>query len=238
MLSDARLRQIYDQTGSVENDEVNAAKDGDGRDWEAYWRELFPPVTQAAVAQFEAQYKGSAEEADDLARAYEAGQGDMAHILVNVYFGTVDQEQRYRDVLQPLIDAGTLKAYRAFTHETKAKRDARVRKAKREAAEAEAMASEVRASLFVLLGPGCLICHGRRRRSTSRPTTTSRPSSRRGARQGWTACWPASRPSTVRHCCLVFSGLVCSSSRSFWAGDKGKGKGSSSKKKGSSASKK
>ena len=58
VLSDERLRRIYDQTGTVEAHELRDAADGDGRDWAAYWRDLFPPITEASVREFEAKYKG------------------------------------------------------------------------------------------------------------------------------------------------------------------------------------
>ena len=59
MLSDPRLRQIYDQTGSIEpEDEAARAFADDDRDWAAYWRELFPPVTAKEIAAFEKKYKG------------------------------------------------------------------------------------------------------------------------------------------------------------------------------------
>ena len=59
VLSDPRLRRIYDQTGSVDTDELRASADDDGRDWTAYWRELFPPVTEKALRDFEVSYKGA-----------------------------------------------------------------------------------------------------------------------------------------------------------------------------------
>ena len=58
VLSDPRLRAIYDQTGTVEADELRTTAEDDGRDWAAYWRELFPPLTHDAVRAFETQYKG------------------------------------------------------------------------------------------------------------------------------------------------------------------------------------
>jgi DnaJ homolog subfamily C member 9 len=61
VLSDTRLRAIYDETGGVKADELHAnAADDDGRDWAAYWRDLFPPLTAESVRAFEVQYKGTA----------------------------------------------------------------------------------------------------------------------------------------------------------------------------------
>ena len=54
--SDARLREIYDRTGSVEDSDM--AGDGD-RDWAAYWRELFPRLTKKDFEDFAAKYRGS-----------------------------------------------------------------------------------------------------------------------------------------------------------------------------------
>jgi len=174
VLSDPRLRQIYDQTGSIEpEDEAARSFSDDDRDWAAYWRELFPPVTAKEIAAFEKKYKGSllcptsscceclweslidlaaqssrllgavgsAEELEDLKTAYKAAKGSMDVILDNVYFGHVDEELRYRQLLEPLVASGELPAYAAFTKESAQKKAARRKRAERERAEAEAHAA-------------------------------------------------------------------------------------------------
>lgn len=70
---------------------------------------------------------GSAEEEEDLRAAYLACEGDMGGVLDRVPCASVDSEDRLRALLQRFIDSDQLPAFRAFTHETKAKKAARKR---------------------------------------------------------------------------------------------------------------
>jgi len=76
-----------------------------------------------------------------LKAAYKAAKGHMDVILENVYFGHVDEEPRYRRLLEPLVASGELPAYAAFTKESAQKKAARRKRAERERAEAEAHAA-------------------------------------------------------------------------------------------------
>ena len=90
-----------------------------------------------------ARSPGSEEETEDLKAAYLAAEGDMGAILDAVYFGSVDEEARYRALLERLIEAKTLPAFRAFSHESARKKAARQKKAARERAEAEEHAARL-----------------------------------------------------------------------------------------------
>jgi len=139
ILSDQEKRKIYDETGSV--DEENFVK-GD-MDWDDYWRLLFKKVTKEDIVEFEAKYKGSEEEAEDVKNLYEEHQGDMDKIMSSVLCATVDDEPRIREIIQKLIDDKEVTAYKAFTSESKKKQEARKRKANKEAQEAEKMAKDL-----------------------------------------------------------------------------------------------
>ena len=71
---------------------------------------------------------GSDEELDDLKAAYTSCRGDMDKIIESVLCATVDDEPRFRQILESLIADGSVEAYSAFTNETKTKANARKRK--------------------------------------------------------------------------------------------------------------
>jgi len=131
--------KIYYSSGSVDDDEF--AK-GD-MNWEDYWRLLFKKVTKEDILEFESKYKGSEEETDDIKQLYERHRGDMDEIMSGVLCATAEDEPRIREIIQKLIDDGTVKSFKAFAAEPKKKREARARKAGKEAAEAEQMAEEL-----------------------------------------------------------------------------------------------
>ena len=69
--------------------------------------------------------------------------GDMTGIIEAVYFGTVDEEARYRALLAPLVASGELPAFKVFTSESASAKAARQRRAARESAEATAHAKSL-----------------------------------------------------------------------------------------------
>ena len=93
---------------------------------------------------FETKYKGSEEEMNDIQKIYERFEGDMDKIMSSVMCATMEDEPRICRIIQEMIDAGTVESYRAFTSETKKKREARNRRARREAQMSEKMAQEMK----------------------------------------------------------------------------------------------
>jgi len=71
---------------------------------------------------------GSDEELNDLKSAYVTSRGDMDKIIDSILCATVDDEPRFRQILDGLIADGSVKAYAAFTNEKKSKSEARKRK--------------------------------------------------------------------------------------------------------------
>jgi len=141
VLSDPDKRELYDQTGEVD-EEGDPLKDTN-KDWEAYWRDLFPKVTLKDIQNFEKEYQGSEEERGDLKKAYLDAEGDMATILETVMCAKQDDEERFRGILKEMIDNKEVKKFKAFTNESKKSKQARKRAADSEAAEAEAAAAEL-----------------------------------------------------------------------------------------------
>lgn len=72
MLNDEDARAVYDEEGVVDEEDDILTQD---RDWDEYWRLLFKRVTLEDIRQFEAKYKGSEEEDEDLRTAYIESEG-------------------------------------------------------------------------------------------------------------------------------------------------------------------
>lgn len=71
---------------------------------------------------------GSEEELSDLETAYNDSEGNMDHILRSVLVCTVEDEPRFRQIIDAWIEEGRVQAYEAYTHETDKKKAKRKRK--------------------------------------------------------------------------------------------------------------
>lgn len=63
--------------------------------------------------------------------------------MSSVLCATIDDEPRIREIIQEMIDTEKVTSYKAFTSESKKKKEARKKKADREAKMAEKMAEEL-----------------------------------------------------------------------------------------------
>lgn len=138
ILSNKELRAVYDETGEVGEEIVEQE-----RDWLYYWRVMFPQITTEDISKFEKEYKGSDEELKDLKEAYVQYEGDMDKLLETVLCASVEDEERFRELLQDGIDNGELPQFDTFIKHDRKKKKARKVKAKKEAAEAEELAKEL-----------------------------------------------------------------------------------------------
>lgn len=123
VLCNKELRGVYDETGEVGEEVVQQE-----RDWLYYWRVMFPKITTEDIKKFEQEYKGSDEELKDLKVAYLEFEGDMERLLENVLCATVDDEDRFRNLLEALINKGELPEFHSFSKEDKKKKKARRQK--------------------------------------------------------------------------------------------------------------
>uniref|UniRef100_A0A0B7A390 J domain-containing protein n=1 Tax=Arion vulgaris TaxID=1028688 RepID=A0A0B7A390_9EUPU len=140
ILSDDGRRAEYDETGSV-GEEISADED---KDWEKYWRLLFPKVTLKDIEEFSLKYKGSDEELEDLKKLYLSSEGDIDIIMSNMMCSCHDDEHRFVQLLADLIKEGSLLDFPAFSKESNKKKTARMRKAQAEAKEAEEEAKKLK----------------------------------------------------------------------------------------------
>lgn len=138
VLSDQERKTLYDQTGVIDEEEVLNQE----KDWYAFWRLLFK-LSEQDIKDFAKTYRESNEELADLKAAYLEFEGDMDQIMDNVLCCTLDDEERFIQTLQELINEGELPEFDSFTKESKKKKAARKRKAKKEEKEAEEMRKEL-----------------------------------------------------------------------------------------------
>ncbi|KAI1496691.1 DnaJ domain-containing protein [Biscogniauxia marginata] len=141
VLSDPTRRKRYDETGSTSESIV----DSDGFSWSEYYREQFrDAISSDAIQKFAEKYKGSEEEQDDLLAAYEEHEGNMNAIYETVMLSNVlEDDERFRKIIDDAIAREDVPAFRAYTHESKRSKEARLKAARSEGAEAEEYAKEL-----------------------------------------------------------------------------------------------
>ncbi|RUS18761.1 hypothetical protein BC937DRAFT_88385 [Endogone sp. FLAS-F59071] len=141
VLGDENRRKRYDVTGSVEETDF---LDTAGKDWSAYFKELWTGVVNAeTIEEYSAKYRGSDEERRDLLSAYTHHNGSMDGIFSEVPCSTVDDEERFRVILTEAIKKKEVRSFRAFTVVDPAAQERRRREATREAREAEELKREL-----------------------------------------------------------------------------------------------
>ena len=134
ILKDTEKRKLYDETGCT---------DEDGPSMRADWREFYARVTRDEIERLHEEYKGSEEEVRDLKAAYHKHQGSMGKIMDEIMFCSFEDEDRFRACLEEQVRKGDLSSYPAFMSESTGHRAKRIRKAKKEAAEAAELATEL-----------------------------------------------------------------------------------------------
>eukprot|EP00038_Savillea_parva_P012702 m.206405 g.206405 ORF g.206405 m.206405 type:complete len:287 (-) comp23363_c0_seq1:133-993(-) len=145
-LANAEHRAVYDETGAVADDDDPFSDRPPNQTWADYFSERFQDVTTDLLDADKKNYQGSAEERGDVKAAYEKHKGDLTAIVENIMHSTVlDDEERFRTMIQEMIDAGELTSLPKFTQEPAKVSKERRRKAKKEAAEAEKALREIQA---------------------------------------------------------------------------------------------
>jgi len=131
-LQDEERRKVYDETGEVDDESVDS-----NRDWDTYWRNLFPRVTKKQIDNFMQAYIGSEDEKEDLKRVYEKCEGDMNKICeYHVGYSNFDDEERLSSLLNEMIAAEEIENYPAFSKESAASKRKRRQRFEKEALEA------------------------------------------------------------------------------------------------------
>lgn len=142
ILSDERRRRRYDNTGRTEE---SLDLEDDDFDWSSYYREQFKDVvTSATIDKFKSEYQGGEEEREAVLAAYTDGEGEMDAVYEEVMLSNpLEDEKRFRAIIDEAIKAGKVEPFDAYTKESKADRKKRLKRAKDEAKEAEEYAKEL-----------------------------------------------------------------------------------------------
>eukprot|EP01006_Ploeotia_vitrea_P036670 TRINITY_DN66043_c14_g9_i1.p1 TRINITY_DN66043_c14_g9~~TRINITY_DN66043_c14_g9_i1.p1 ORF type:complete len:297 (+),score=134.64 TRINITY_DN66043_c14_g9_i1:40-930(+) len=138
VLTDKARRSVYDRTGCV--DDSSPAFD----DAYTYWRTQFKEVTVEDIEAFEAKYKRSSEELEDLLAAYLLHDGDMDKVMQWVPLATHADAARFVKQIKELIAAGKLNKLSKFAKSSKGLAARVKREEQSEAKEAEEAATEMR----------------------------------------------------------------------------------------------
>jgi DnaJ homolog subfamily C member 9 len=146
VLSDTRRRARYDTTGRI-SDSLTLA-DGEEDDefaWADFYRAQFAEViTEEAIAKFKAEFQGSEEEKMAVIEAYVLAEGDLDAVFEEVMLSDpVDDEERFRAIIDHEIAEKRVEAYDRYVKETKASRRKRKQKAEKEAEAALQAAREI-----------------------------------------------------------------------------------------------
>ncbi|KAG0644391.1 hypothetical protein HOY80DRAFT_1133089 [Tuber brumale] len=139
VLSDETRRKRFDETGST-----SETAEG-GFDWKAFYKaQMADLITTESLRKFKEEYQGSEEERQAVIAAYQACEGSMDKIFESVMCSDVlEDEERFRQIINEALGAGQVKSFRSFTHENKASKKRRRDKAEAERREAEAYAKEL-----------------------------------------------------------------------------------------------
>jgi DnaJ family protein C protein 9 len=130
ILSDKSLRETYDETGLIPDDDSFESS----ADWDQYWRLLFPKITVKDIDTFLHKYIGSEDEKKDLKNIYIRFNGDMDLISqTHIAF----DEDRTRQLLLQMIRDKEVPQFDAFLNESTLKRQKRAKKLAKEAKLAE-----------------------------------------------------------------------------------------------------
>lgn len=140
VLSDEEQKAVYDEQGIVDEEGDTLSQD---RNWEEYWRVLFPKITLQDILEFESKYKGTDEERHDVLQLYTQHEGDMDAIMESVLCCSQEDEPRICSIIQDAIKKGEVTAFPTFTKEGEKKKRARRKRADKERQEAEKMQKEM-----------------------------------------------------------------------------------------------
>ncbi|XP_030453261.2 chaperone protein dnaJ 6 [Syzygium oleosum] len=112
ILGDEEKRALYDQTGCV--DDADLAGDV-AQNLHEYFRAVYKVVTEADIEEFEANYRGSDSEKNDLIDLYEKFKGNMNRLFCSMLCSDPKLDShRFKDIIDDAIAAGTLKTTKAY----------------------------------------------------------------------------------------------------------------------------
>ena len=128
---------MYDESGVIEGEDNFTGGSED-------WKRFDPKITEDDIKQFFKNYKSSEEEKKDLFSIYEKCKGDMNVIMEQMISDdVVEDEPRFREILQNAIENGVIGKYDKFVNESKRKASKRKAHYEKEAKEAEELKKQM-----------------------------------------------------------------------------------------------
>ncbi|TDG49527.1 hypothetical protein AWZ03_004018 [Drosophila navojoa] len=131
VLTDSQKRAVYDEQGIIDDDD-----EGKLTNWLDLWSKIFKPLSEEDISNYEKEYVGSELERADIKKAYLGGKGCMNYIMNHVPFMKVEDEPRFKEIVNSMIASNEVPEYKIFTEEPAAKRNKRHKKYARESKEA------------------------------------------------------------------------------------------------------
>ncbi|KAK2983350.1 hypothetical protein RJ640_010727 [Escallonia rubra] len=112
ILGDEEKRALYDQTGCV--DDADLAGDV-VQNLKEFFRTIYKKVTEADIEEFEANYRGSDSEKNDLIDLYMKYKGNMNRLFCSMLCSDIKLDShRFKDILDEAISTGELKSTKAY----------------------------------------------------------------------------------------------------------------------------
>jgi len=117
ILSDEDRRQIYDESGEMDDDDELNQSNTDA--WKDYFKGIFGKVTAADIDQFTESYKCSDEEEKDVLKYYNQFKGDLKKMLECVMCSDeIDKKRWVQDYIKPAIEKDDVEDYMAEIERT------------------------------------------------------------------------------------------------------------------------
>ncbi|XP_047335525.1 chaperone protein dnaJ 6-like [Impatiens glandulifera] len=114
VLGDEERRALYDQTGCVDDATTDLAG-GDINDLKQFFQSMYKKVNDSDIEEFEANYKGSLSEKNDLFNLYKQNKGNMNRLFCSMLCSdTRLDSHRFKDLIDDAIAAGELKSTKAY----------------------------------------------------------------------------------------------------------------------------
>ena len=119
--------------------------EGDDFSWSDFFRAQWADsVTGQSLNAFKDKYQHSEEEKRDVLAAYSTSKGKLNQVFKTVMLSNpIDDEQRFRVLIDQAINDGDVESYDAYVNENKKSRNQRHRRARREGIEAQEHAKEL-----------------------------------------------------------------------------------------------
>ncbi|PIM99511.1 Molecular chaperone (DnaJ superfamily) [Handroanthus impetiginosus] len=112
ILGDEEKRAVYDQTGCV--DDADLAGDVI-QNLQTFFRAMYKKISEADIEEFEANYRGSDSEKNDLLELFKKLKGNMDKLFCCMLCSDpMLDSHRFKDIIDEAISAGDLKSTKAY----------------------------------------------------------------------------------------------------------------------------